>query len=48
MLVGVASLPHSALQNIGILHHKMAKLPKHLQHSVRFCFFLYLFVLKCK
>ena len=23
-----------ALQNIGILHHKKAKLPKHLQHSV--------------
>ena len=22
------------LQNIGILHHKKAKLPKHLQHSV--------------
>ena len=36
MLVGVASLPPSlipALQNIGILHHKKAKLPKHLQHS---------------
>ena len=23
-----------ALQNIGILHHKKRKLPKHLQHSV--------------
>ena len=23
-----------ALRNIGILHHKKAKLPKHLQHSV--------------
>ena len=23
-----------ALQNIGVLHHKKAKLPKHLQHSV--------------
>ena len=37
MLVGVAFLPPSlipALQNIGILHHKKAKLPKHLQHSV--------------
>ena len=33
MLVGVASLI-PALQNIGILHHKKAKLPKHLQHSV--------------
>ena len=35
--MGVASLPPSlipALQNIGILHHKTAKLPKHLQHSV--------------
>ena len=30
MLVGVASL-----QNVGILHHKKAKLPKHLQQSVR-------------
>ena len=37
MLVGVASLPPSlipSLQNIGILHHKKAKVPKHLQHSV--------------
>ena len=37
LLVGVASLPPSlipALQNIGILHHKKAKLPKHLQQSV--------------
>ena len=37
MLVGVASLPPSlipVLQNIGILHHKKAKLPKHLQQSV--------------
>ena len=37
MLVGVASLPPSlipALQNVGILHHKKAKLPKHLQQSV--------------
>ena len=35
MLVGVASpslIP--ALQNIGILHHKKAKLRKHLQQSV--------------
>ena len=29
MLVGVASLPP-----IGILDHKKAKLPKHLQHNV--------------
>ena len=35
MLVGVAFLPHSPLQNIGILHHKKAKLPKHLQQSVK-------------
>ena len=36
MLVGVASLPISipALWNIGILHYKQDKLPKHLQHSV--------------
>ena len=37
MLVGVVSLPPSlipSLQNIDILHHKKAKLPKHLQHSV--------------
>ena len=37
MLVGVASLPPSlipALPNIGMLHHKKAKLPKNLQHSV--------------
>ena len=34
MLVGVAFLPpFSALRNIDILHHKKAKLPKHLQHS---------------
>ena len=33
MLVGVAILPPS-LRNIGILHYKKAKLPKHLQHSV--------------
>ena len=35
--MGVASLPLSfpcALWNIGILHYKQAKLPKHLQHSV--------------
>ena len=40
MLVGVAFLPPSlipALQNIGILHHKKAKLPKRLQHSVQSC-----------
>ena len=40
MLVGAASLPSSlisALQNIDILHHKKAKLPKHLQHSVCMC-----------
>ena len=24
-----------ALQNIGILHHKKAELPKHLQHSAQ-------------
>ena len=37
MLVGVAFLPSPipALQNIGILHHKKAKLPKHLQQSVQ-------------
>ena len=34
MLVGVAPYLIPALQNIGILHHKKAKLPKHLQHSV--------------
>ena len=37
MLVRVASLPPSlipSLQNIGILHHKKAKLPKDLQQSV--------------
>ena len=37
MLVGVVFLPPSlipALRNISILHHKKAKLPKHLQHSV--------------
>ena len=38
MLVGVAplplSFPPSNLLNIAILHHKQAKLPKHLQHSV--------------
>ena len=37
MLVGVTSLyPFliPALQNIAILHHKKAKLPKHFQHSV--------------
>ena len=33
MLVGVAFLL-PLLQNIGILHHKKAKLPKHLQQSV--------------
>ena len=38
MLVGVAFLPPSlilALQNIGILHYKKAKLRKHLQQSVK-------------
>ena len=36
MLVGVASLPPSfpASQNIGILHHKKAKLRKHMRQSV--------------
>ena len=37
MLVGVASLPPSlipALQNIGILHHKKAKLCIHMRQSV--------------
>ena len=46
MLVGVASLPPSlipALQNIGILHHKKAKLPKHLQQSVHIWLFWPLF-----
>ena len=32
MLVGVAFLP--PLQNIGILHHKKAKLRKHMRQSV--------------
>ena len=30
------------LQNIGILHHKKAKLPKHLQQSVDFLSFFYI------
>ena len=37
MLLGVASLPPSlipALQNIGILHHKKAKLCIHMRQSV--------------
>ena len=37
MLLGVASLPPSlipALQNKGILHHKKAKLRKHMRQSV--------------
>ena len=37
MLVGVAFLPPSlipALQNIGILHHKKAKLRIHMRQSV--------------
>ena len=39
--IGVIFMPFAnppslipALRNIGILHHKKAKLPKHLQHSV--------------
>ena len=35
--MGVASLPPSLIPAVlimGILHHKKAKLPKHLQHSV--------------
>ena len=38
MLVGVASLPPSLIPSLrkkGILHHKKAKLPKHLQQSAR-------------
>ena len=33
----------NVLRNIGILHHKKAKLPKHLQHSVFNIMCLYLF-----
>ena len=39
MLVGVASLIPT-LRNIDILHYKLAKLPKHLQHSVSSSFSL--------
>ena len=35
MLVGVASLPHSRPPEHRHFHHKKAKLPKHLQQSVR-------------
>ena len=34
MLVGMAPSLIPTLWNIGILHYKQAKLPKHLQHSV--------------
>ena len=34
MLVGVAFLPPSFPPSRTFLHHKKAKLPKHLQHSV--------------
>ena len=46
MLVGVAPLPPSlipTLWKIGILHHKQAKLPKDMQHSVHYYFMLSLF-----
>ena len=37
MLLGVGFLPSfiPALQNIGILHHKKAKLRKHMRRSVQ-------------
>ena len=34
MLVGEAFLPPSRFQNMGILHHKKAKLRKHMRQSV--------------
>ena len=44
MLVGVAFLPPSfppVLQNIGILHHKKAKLRKHMRQSVTMNAYVY-------
>ena len=46
MLVGVASPPSliPSLRNIGILHYKQAKLPKHFQHSAHTYAYLHISV----
>ena len=45
VLVGVTSLPPTlipALQKIGILHHKKAKVRKHMRQSVFLSFSMYI------